>query len=516
MLGIGGRFASAKGMVRMPDLSGLDRAAAIQAILNSGLKFGGDFSVGTTNASLNSRISNQSIQPNELVDYETVINLGVYAYTVQTYTLYYGYCVGEAEQKGPYQYTSETNFDDACAAIRASQGNPPGFICASNSASRDGSLDCVIPKTTVYFKYCDGENLIETSAELDETTVSTACAELSATYGNPATWKCAGTQQELDALALVCGEKPAVIVTSSCETVSRTPAGYDCDSPYTYVPKYNVDRREKITTIDWTYNSSTGQWEQDAPVITYNDPSANCPDLVSQRYTSEAVSNSTTCGYVERPPVPSDNGTTTCSNCYIYDSGESFLGCDGTTYKYVTFSRLRKDCSTKQYNYNSSTNSWDPYWVNAGSQSCGTVTSPTQYRYNSTSCGYVPPPSCVYSVGPWSAWSSCSSNYYGTKTRTRTITYSSCFTETETESATCCATVYTYGAYGPCQNTRCRCDGSPYAVGTKTRTVYVQRSDCVTGSYQSSASCTVYESACRYCTSSGGGGGGGGGSVIAL
>lgn len=81
MLGIGGRFVGAKGMVAVPNLSGLSRSEAQAAITNAGLVFSESTSpVDTTTSSLNDKVSGQSVGATTLVDYESTISYSYYRY----------------------------------------------------------------------------------------------------------------------------------------------------------------------------------------------------------------------------------------------------------------------------------------------------------------------------------------------------------------------------------------------------------------------------------------------------
>lgn len=81
MLGIGGKFAGAKGMVAVPNISGLSRSAAQAAITNAGLKFLEAVSpVDTTNSSLDGQVSSQSFAAGTLIDYETTVSYSYYRY----------------------------------------------------------------------------------------------------------------------------------------------------------------------------------------------------------------------------------------------------------------------------------------------------------------------------------------------------------------------------------------------------------------------------------------------------
>lgn len=80
MLGIGGRFAALKGMVRVPNLAGLSRSAAQTAIESAGLIYGGSSDTTINDISLDDKIANQSIIANTLVDYETSVSVTRYRY----------------------------------------------------------------------------------------------------------------------------------------------------------------------------------------------------------------------------------------------------------------------------------------------------------------------------------------------------------------------------------------------------------------------------------------------------
>lgn len=74
-------WASAKGMVAVPDLSSLTYTNAIAALQAAGLNYTNNGSVSTSNANLNNYISSQSIAAGTLVDYETNISFGYYSYS---------------------------------------------------------------------------------------------------------------------------------------------------------------------------------------------------------------------------------------------------------------------------------------------------------------------------------------------------------------------------------------------------------------------------------------------------
>lgn len=80
MLGIGGRFVGAKGMVAMPNLANLSPAAANTAILSAGLRAGVVSVVDSTVQSDNDKTFIQSVAAGTLVDLESIINYSYYRY----------------------------------------------------------------------------------------------------------------------------------------------------------------------------------------------------------------------------------------------------------------------------------------------------------------------------------------------------------------------------------------------------------------------------------------------------
>lgn len=132
MLGIGGKFASSKGMVKMPDLSGLTRADAKTAIANAGLKFGTESSsTNNSGSSYNGDVKTQSIAANTLVEYESTVSFTYYdtyvapVYLVRTedsndggketslvYTGFGGFtysdCVNGSKTKYTYRFYDQT------------------------------------------------------------------------------------------------------------------------------------------------------------------------------------------------------------------------------------------------------------------------------------------------------------------------------------------------------------------------------------------------------------------------
>jgi hypothetical protein len=92
MLGFVAKFGSSKGMVRVPNLSGLSAVAAsgqatppgIQALLNSGLNFSVSKAENTTVLADDKKIKSQVPPANTLVDYESTVSFIYNTYIVIT------------------------------------------------------------------------------------------------------------------------------------------------------------------------------------------------------------------------------------------------------------------------------------------------------------------------------------------------------------------------------------------------------------------------------------------------
>ncbi len=80
MLGIGGRFAGARGMVAMPNLANLSPTAATAAITAIGLKLGSASEVASSNSADNEKVFLQSVSSGTLVDYDSEISYSYYRY----------------------------------------------------------------------------------------------------------------------------------------------------------------------------------------------------------------------------------------------------------------------------------------------------------------------------------------------------------------------------------------------------------------------------------------------------
>ena len=92
MLSFVSRFGSFKGMVPMPDLSGLNRGQAISAIQTAGLTFKSNSPVESSNSSLNDKVSSQEIASGTLIDYESEISFSYYVYVAPAVIITTGNC----------------------------------------------------------------------------------------------------------------------------------------------------------------------------------------------------------------------------------------------------------------------------------------------------------------------------------------------------------------------------------------------------------------------------------------
>lgn len=97
MLGIGGRFAGARGMVVMPNLANLSPSAATSAIISAGLRARNASSSDTSSSGDNDKVFGQSVAAGTLVDYDTEIDYSYYryvapavVYTLDSQKIYYG------------------------------------------------------------------------------------------------------------------------------------------------------------------------------------------------------------------------------------------------------------------------------------------------------------------------------------------------------------------------------------------------------------------------------------------
>ncbi len=166
-----GFWSSLKGMVKVPNLSGLTRTTASQSIIENGLLPVETGSTDTADDTLNQKIASQTPVFDTLVDYETNVSYTYYNFSFTPYsftpysftpysftpsppytftpqpvvTNYYGYCSSSDTPVGPIATSSTCA--QALAAQEASLGYPPsGWVCGTTEAS--GTPSCV--PTPVY------------------------------------------------------------------------------------------------------------------------------------------------------------------------------------------------------------------------------------------------------------------------------------------------------------------------------------------------------------------------------
>lgn len=158
MLGIGGKFAASKGMVRVPNLEGLSSSQAHEALQSSGLKVGTISSSSTGTQSLNGKAFGQSIASNTLVDYETVVAFQVYSYVappapsgptisndtgcVYTKQVNYGVvCTPYVAPNEPYAGYGYATWEDQSYGIRTwSDGRVEEYNCGAPTGGNQGNV----------------------------------------------------------------------------------------------------------------------------------------------------------------------------------------------------------------------------------------------------------------------------------------------------------------------------------------------------------------------------------------
>ncbi len=122
MINAFGYYASAKGMVLVPDLSGLSSAAAIAALESSGLDYSLGTDVETSNSALDNLVATQSPIANTLVDYATVVSFSLYNFVA-------------VPPNFPPNFPP--TFPPACSGeyVYSVVGTSPGYGCPSGTAN---------------------------------------------------------------------------------------------------------------------------------------------------------------------------------------------------------------------------------------------------------------------------------------------------------------------------------------------------------------------------------------------
>lgn len=143
MLGFIGRWAASKGMVIMPNLFGLPRTSAINAINQAGLNVGNQTTTTTSDPNNQENVSSQSITSGQLVDYETVVNFNyqLFSFTPYSFTPAYSFTpTPYSFTPTPYTFTpvtSMTYWATACCTTSTSSNQ----ITATSSMSTGDAVN---------------------------------------------------------------------------------------------------------------------------------------------------------------------------------------------------------------------------------------------------------------------------------------------------------------------------------------------------------------------------------------
>ena len=90
MFGSLGYWASSKGMVTVPDLSGLTEAQASTALSNAVLSYSKVANTQTSNSGLIGKVATQSVAAGQLANYESIIEISIYEFVcVPSWTDWY-------------------------------------------------------------------------------------------------------------------------------------------------------------------------------------------------------------------------------------------------------------------------------------------------------------------------------------------------------------------------------------------------------------------------------------------
>jgi hypothetical protein len=284
MLGFIGRFGSSKGMLRMPDLSGLTRPQALTALENVGLRFSGASTETTSNSSLSDKIKTQSIPANTLLEYESEASFVYYSYVPYVPTVTYGGC-------GVY---AEANIYSSYVCINYGQNNT------------DIETVYLPSRREVFF---DGVFAYEEE-----------CQPQTVVYETPRTARC-GYVAPVKTCASGCGSYSAFgSCNSGTRTRTRTCTRTDC-STYTQTDSETCCTPGCGTFSGW--QSSTGGVQERyrtcirSDCTTYTDYETRC-----------TTRSTTTCGACSRKsPFRKTCTTTTISSDCSSSSSSSSVAC---------------------------------------------------------------------------------------------------------------------------------------------------------------------------------------------
>lgn len=268
MLGSITIYGGSKGMVGMPNLSGLSRSAAIAAIESAGLIFASSTSVSSTSAN-DGKVVSQSVSNGTLIDYESSVTLEVGLYTAPS---------------GPVvELKTDTELDaDGATVLKVYVVNDGLPTCEAKNVS---PFNQVQKKKRVYrtYKYVDG---VKDESSLIETPT-----------GNPTA--------------------PSVITPNSTDCGYVAPPAVTCTTTAAVISEGTCSNGFKTDTLMNTTTCTDGSKSSGSP---YNSTSAccvslgttysNCGRCVCGYMTCDATT-STLCGTVTTTH-PSTKATVSC------------------------------------------------------------------------------------------------------------------------------------------------------------------------------------------------------------
>lgn len=190
MLGSITIYGGSKGMVAMPNLSGLSRDSAIAAIQSAGLVFTSSSNVDSTSGN-NGKVVSQSITAGVLLDYESPITIGVGLYTAPV---------------GPViTYVTDTNADGSLKVYEVNDG--AAFCVTTNSPYLESQKRKYVYLT---YKYIDGVK-DTTFAALESPTADPVAPTITTAYSANCGWS--------PPPAVTCGASYNVVVGawSTCD-----------------------------------------------------------------------------------------------------------------------------------------------------------------------------------------------------------------------------------------------------------------------------------------------------------
>jgi hypothetical protein len=88
MLGFIGKWAGSKGMGRIPNLIGLNKNQARQALQDAGFNYGNEDEETQSDESLTNKVKSQGTPHNDLVDYETSINYVIHTFSFTPFSVF--------------------------------------------------------------------------------------------------------------------------------------------------------------------------------------------------------------------------------------------------------------------------------------------------------------------------------------------------------------------------------------------------------------------------------------------